>query len=468
MNRVFSENSLDVLAQKVRKLLKETGYSVQYEPMFLYLKEKGLKESSDGRLVFDDALIDEFVSFQKKRQAEKKKTVSASSGRQSSDFSMSLGNMVPKYYDYSSKTPQLAQMEHLKKMAKFAHVEKRISNIALPFSVTDIPLATAPIEGFLGMVRLTDKYCFSIDPYSLELVKYLVELSEIFLGTGQQNKFIDHCNCINPILRLEERTAAVMFERAKYNIDSLMTSMPTAGGNAPVTLDGTVIQGTSEILGGLIFSYLLNPEIEHVGYISSSVMDFRTATTTQSSPETVLVDCGVVELMEFAFGGNTRIGGRTYVSATRPGMQAVFEKMLKAAAYQKYTGSLSYAGGGILDNGAMLSPEQLMIDMNIAESFHSLHEVELKDDNVEAVIMDVASAGTGDFLSTDHTLNNYRGSFWEPFLFTHGSTMSEQEILDKSNGYFTDKLKSYSGYDFEEDKVSEGEKILIKAKKELL
>ena len=119
------------------------------------------------------------------------------------------------------------------------------------------------------------------------------------LPPGRQNVFIDPCNCINPILRLEERIA--------------------------------------EVLGGVIMSYPLNPEVDHIGCIPSGAMDFRTVRTTQSSPETVQpetvqIDCGAVELMEHAFGGNTFIGGRSYVSSAHPGMQAVFEKMFKASA----------------------------------------------------------------------------------------------------------------------------------------
>lgn len=295
-----------------------------------------------------------------------------------------------------------------------------------------------------------------------------MELSDVFLGPGKQNGFFDHCNCINPIMRLEERTAAMMFERAKYNIDTLITSMPAAGGNSPVTLDGTIVLGAAEIAGGLIISYLINPDVNHVGYISSGSMDFRTATTSQSSPETVLIDCGVWQLMEHAFGGNTGIGGRTYVSANRPGMQAVFEKMFKAAAYQQYTGGLWYGGGGILDNGAMIAPEQLLLDMDIAESFYRLTEVRDSDDSIEALIAEVAADGTDDFLSTDHTLENFRGAFWEPRLFTRGNRTNEQDILDEAHQYYTQRVDSYSGHDFDTDKVSAGEKILARAKQELL
>ncbi|MFH1904440.1 MAG: trimethylamine methyltransferase family protein [bacterium] len=462
---IFTENELDLLKTKVRRVLKDIGYKVENEELSLLLKKKGLKLSSNGRFTFDDKIIDEFVSFQKKSQ-EKRKTIPKAERRRI--YKTGFGNLASKYYDYSTKRPLTAKKQHFEKLIKFAHQEDKIGGVSMPLSLTDIPLETAPIESFLMMVRLTNKYGYGIEPYSVRLIKYLVELSKVFLGEGCEDRFFDHCNCINPILRLENRTAAVMLERAKYNITSLMTSMPTAGGNAPVTLDGVVIQGTAEIVGGLIISYLINPEAVLLGYISSSVMDFKTAVTSQSTPESVLIDCGVVQLMDYDFGGKTSVGGTTYVAAREPGFKAVFEKMFKVIAYQKFLGRLSYGGAGILDNGSLISPEQLVIDIEIGESFSYLSRKEMDDNNIEDVIAEVAKEGKGDFLSTEHTLKNFRNAFWEPFLFLRGSGTSEKEVLDRAHGIFNNKVKEYSGYDYDKDKIKAGEEILKRAKRELL
>ena len=53
-------------------------------------------------------------------------------------------------------------------------------------------------------------------------------------------------------------------------------------------------------------------------------------------------------------------------------------------------------------------------------------------------------------------------------MFTRGATMSEKEMLDKAHDYFVQKVENYSGYEFEKDKVTVGEKILTRAKQELL
>ncbi len=468
MKPIFSSDQLDILSLKVRKLLKTAGFLVHHGELSAILKKKGLKQSVSGRFLFEDSLMNEFVDHEILRRKNAQPPETAGGSIPAKPFRTWFGNMAPKFYDYSTQTIQSAKTEHLAMLARFGHQEEKIENITLPFFVTDIPQRTAPLESAMIMFKLTDKNYYSIDSYSAELVKYMVELSDVFLGAGKVNQFIDPCNCINPILRLEERTAGVMMERAKYHLDFLMTSMPTAGGTAPVTLDGSVIQGAAEVAGGLIIAYLLNPDNKRTGYISSSVMDLKTVTTTQSSPETVLIDCGVVQLMEHAFGGNTLIGGRSFITARRPGLQAVFERMFKATAYQQYMGTFMYGGNGTLDNGSLLCPEQLLVDMDITEAFHRLQPVKVRDESIEDLIARVSESQSSDFLTADHTLENFRGTFWEPALFTRGETRSEKEILDNAHQRFRNKVEQYRGYDYDRTKMKAAEEILSRAKKELL
>jgi trimethylamine--corrinoid protein Co-methyltransferase len=465
---VVPQNKLAMLEAKTRKVLNGVGYAVSHEGLSNLLFKRGLKQTSSGRFVFEDSLINEFVDFQKAR-GKSKNTKVAEHKKKRSVFKTGFGNMAPKYYDFSAGCSQSATLKHLIEALKFAHQEEKIGLIGLPFSVTDIPVKTAPIESFLITVKHTNKYGGCLDPFCAELVKYFVDLSDIFLGPNMQNSFIDHCNCINPVLRLEERTAAVMFERAKFGIDSLITSMPLAGGNAPVTLDGAIIEGTAEIVGGLIISYLLNSEVNLKGYISSGVLDMRSGNSSQSSPETVMIDCGVVQLMDHAFGGNTFIGGRTYVSARKPGLQATYEKMFKAMAYQKYcAGDIGYGGAGILENGAVFCLEQFTVDMDVQDAIFRLNDMKIEDDNVEGVIKEAAENGVDKLMISEHTLKNCKKAFWEPFLFLAGGNFSEKELLEKAHSRVTEKINSYRGYECDEGKVRKAEKILHMAKKEFL
>lgn len=57
MINVFSEKYLEVLAEKVRTILKNVGYQVDNAEMSELLTRKGLKRNSRGRFSFDDAVV---------------------------------------------------------------------------------------------------------------------------------------------------------------------------------------------------------------------------------------------------------------------------------------------------------------------------------------------------------------------------------------------------------------------------
>lgn len=472
--QVYNAEQRDRLARAVRRVLNELGYLVQHDELRQKLLDRGCGTAPNGRVTFPDGLIDEFVADQTRRVTERaKRSAAAPTDPPEGGLRtprLSFGNLCPKYFDPATGQAQPARRNHLDDLAKFAHIEQRIGGIALPLSLTDCPPQLASIEGFLRLFELTDKAGSSVEPFYPEVVPFLAELSDIFLGPDQYDRFIDHCNCINPICRLEHRTAGVMLERAKLGVTSMMTSMPAAGGNGPITVDGSVVQGSAEIAGGVLISWILNPEANNQGYISSGVMDFRTATTSQSAPESVLIDVGCVEVMDHAFGGNTRIGGRTYVAATAPGLQATFEKAVKALAYARLGAGGGYAGCGVLDNGATLSPQQLLLDLDANTALASLWRDTSAGADLDRTvdfILDVARSGSNDFLSHDQTLELYRQAVWEPNLLTRGAHRSEADLLADAADRYRNAIESYPGHQPDEDKLAAGRAVLERARREL-
>jgi trimethylamine:corrinoid methyltransferase-like protein len=467
MPGVFAWEELELMAGRVLRLLGEVGYLVSHGELAGMLTARGLKASASGRLLFAPELVREFVAFQKVNAAKYSRAAqppSALGPRR--DYATGLGNMPSKFYDHAAGGPRVGTRECLEAIARFAHAEERVGSLSLPLSLTDVPAETSPIEAFLTMARITDKAVCSLEPFSGELVPYVAELAEVFGAPPNVPHGIGSCICINPILKLEERSAGVMLAKARYGVTSLVTSMPCAGGNAPVALDGAVVQATAEIVGGLVISWLIEPELNHRGYISSGNMDFRTATLTQSSPDSVLIDCGVVELMEHAFGGNTAVGGRTYVAARKPGLQAVYEKTFKTIAYQRLRGDMVYGGLGILDNGALFSPEQFVIDMEVDASLRALARGPAMGDGVVDAIREVVESGRADFMSHEHTLANFRESFWEPSVFLRAG-VSEADAVERAHGRFRELVDAYRPCAVDEDKLRRGAEILARAKSAL-
>ena len=81
---VIAPKDLDMLAAKARTLLRRVGYLVQHDGVGSLLQKAGLKESPQGRFLFDDKMIDEFVAFQARRAAARTLSACATLRRRTS------------------------------------------------------------------------------------------------------------------------------------------------------------------------------------------------------------------------------------------------------------------------------------------------------------------------------------------------------------------------------------------------
>ncbi|MFH1476344.1 MAG: trimethylamine methyltransferase family protein, partial [Verrucomicrobiota bacterium] len=187
-----------------------------------------------------------------------------------------------------------------------------------------------------------------------------------------------------------------------------------------------------------------------------------------STTQTVRLDATVYQAMEKCFGGCTLVGGRGYISAKAPGLQAMFERLLKARGYSLFVdnGGFGYGGTGNLENGSVFSPEQYMLDLEIVEALNHLvvaPRLPLPDDIVERIKSGVASGGN--FMADDHTLSHFRDELWESFCFgTALKTLTDAEIVEKCHAKYMEAIGSYKPACYPDRIIRQLREILQRAK----
>lgn len=433
MTPLFTDSQFDRLAAQVRQVLGTVGYQVTHPQVKDLALRHGCRESAQGRLLFPAGLIDEVGARLREQYPPGTPGPGGQPLRLSPTVTSGYGNITPKVFMYARDAAEGATLSHLTDLVKFAQQEPRITGVTLPVSRQDVAPALEQIEGVLVLAELTAKPLGAVDATWPEAIPYLAAMGEA-LGYRPAD-FVGSCNCINPPLRLEYRTAETMLQRAPYHSLSMITPMPCLGGSAPVDTWGAVVQGTAEIIGGLSLSLAVDPEAPLLGYIACTQLDMRAGDITSSSPQTIQVDAGVYQLMEARFGGGTRVGGRSYVTARRPGFQAVFEKLLKAIGYAAFVDdhALGYPGHGTLDNGSVHSPEQFLLDLEVTEGLaHLWTQPQDPGDDVVARIAEGTLERGGNFLQADHTLTHYRAESWDPAVFARlRDTHTERVMLDQ-------------------------------------
>ncbi len=471
-SELFTDSQFAQLAEDVVRVLQEIGYHVGHEDLKARALRAGCTETAQGRIVFHQGQVEELrARLLAQYPPRPPEATHPRLIRPRHELQAGFGNIVPKFYNHDRRAAEGATTAHFTCLVKFAHAEPRIGSVTVPVSRQDVPPAIEQLEAVLLMARLTDKPLGAIDATVPEAVPFLAEMGKA-LGRDPVG-FTGQCNCINPPLRLGHRTAETMLQRVPYHGASMITTMTNIGGTAPVDVYGSVVLATAEIVGGLILTMAMDPAAPLMGYTATTQLDMLTGNLTESTPQTVQVDAGVYQLMERHFGGGTRVGGRGYITARHPGLQAVFERFLKAVGYAALVdeGAISYAGSGNLDNGSVISPEQYLLDLEITEGLLSLWAtptIPPPGDAVARIREGVLEAG-GNFIALDHTLRHFRSELWDPTYFGRlANTRAEAEIVARCHDDYLATLDSYRPASHPAAVVRELEQIVAAARRTLL
>lgn len=466
---LFSNARLEQMADAVRQVLAETGYRVEHPGVKELALKRGCHESPAGRVLFQDSQIDEIAAHLRRQYTTPNSAAPSPLTHALRPIRLGFGNMTPKYFNYATQRAEGGNTERLKELVKFAHAESRVGGIVLPLSRQDVPPEFEQMDSILLMAQLTDKPIGAVDVTVPGSIPYLAEMG-VVLGRPPA-EFVGSCNCINPPLRLEERTAEAMLARRAYHCRSMITSMPCLGGSGPVDICGAIILATAEIVGGLILATASDPDAPLMGYVASNQLDMRTGMGTSATPQTVRVDAGVCQLMADAFGGGTFVGGRSYVSARRPGLQATFERFLKAVGYATLADDQipRYEANGNLDNGSMISPEQFLLDLDIFSGLEALWTAPTATAAGESAarIRDVTLNHNGNFLEMEHTLAHYRDEYWMSDCFLNAAkTAPEKAILDRCHERYRQTLNSYQPAAYPETVIRDLAAIVARARRD--
>jgi len=445
---LLTDSEYERMAGQVVEVLGTIGMVIGHERVKQMVLAAGCKESPQGRVLFPPALIETNTATLQQTHGPHQDASAELHPRQ--PFTTGFGNLVPKVFDFAARRSVPGDTLSFRRLVRFAHTEPRVSSVTIPLSRQDVAPQMEQIDAVPVMAELTDKPLGSVDATYPEAVPFLAEMGAA-LG-HEPGLFVGRCNCINPALRLEARTAETMLQRARYHSPAMMTTMTNIGGTGPVDIWGCIVLGTAEIVGGQILASIIDPEAKLIGYTATTQIDMRTGSLSESTPQTTQVDAGIFQLVQRHFGGGTAVGGRGYISAKRPGLQAVFERFLKAAGYAAFVdqGMLSFPGTGNLDNGSVISPEQFLLDLEIMQALDQLWSRPVPaEDDVPARLREGIMDAHGNFLGSPHTLENFLQEAWEPSYFARGTeTKDEAAILAACHEQYTVTLKAYrpAGY----------------------
>ena len=486
--RVADEKKLDMLHEGVLHILANTGIKVHSEFLLSELAERGCAvDFEESSVKFSPDIVEKQIAAQANRykmvrsslwdpfcSEEPEESVSFPD-----EFICDYGHAARAVYDYSEKTIRTPVIKDQVEMTRLGNAIDSVRGVCAPFLLVEFDGRIEALESARILMNNTPKPGW-VGTYSGKQLRYLKQLAEIAVD-GDKEKLrtvppiVVTVMCTTSPLRIDNRSCDVLEEALKHEFPINFASMPIMGATTPVTPAGSAIVAAAETLGGIVMASLINPDVYYFSTSISSEMDFRTTSLRFSTPSAVLTDALLNQLFRYKYGIVHNIDP-SYIDAKYPGSQAAYLKL-----FRQFTLAATSAMPlplGLLDNGAIFSPTQAMIDLDVNQAMYHFAEGVEVDENTMALDV-IGELGFGEkmtYLEHEHTFENFRDHQWDTKIFERNFAAientslweNEERILDRAEERWRELLKNAPDFELPEHKKAEIDRIVEAGKKDIL
>lgn len=302
----------------------------------------------------------------------------------------------------------------------------------------DTPDFLAPLqEIFLGFKHSTK----TIDGWSWGMVssEQSIDLGAIVAGGREELAdrplLLGFANPVSPLTLSKEATEGLIVY-AKSGQPCVYPPECMAGGTAPVTLAGLLVQQNAEVLASVVVAQLVKRGAPSIYSSVSSIMDMRTGSIVLGAPEAGLVMAGSAQLARFYGLPSRGTGGNTEAMSADYQAGAETAGTLLMAALSGF--DFIYDAAGSIESSLTASFVKTVLDNDICgEVKRVIAGIDVSDESIAADVID--SAGLkGAYLSHPHTLGHFRKEQFRPSLLWRGarttwSAQRRNDLRDRSS-----------------------------------
>jgi trimethylamine--corrinoid protein Co-methyltransferase len=273
-------------------------------------------------------------------------------------------------------------------------------------SLTDYPPKVRDFVGFRVLVENSGKHARPVI-FSPDGPRAIIEMAEVLAGgvpLGERPIVSFGYSIVSPF-HWSRAALDLFLTTSGRGLPMMVNAEPLAGGTAPVTLAGALAQANAEALSGIVILQVLEPGrpcVLNLGF--AHMLDMRFALATSGQIQDGLIAAAGAEIARYhGLPSASWISSDNSVCDEQSVLERATTGMLHALA-----GVNIIWGVGQLETEFTLSPEQAVIDNELAGILlRAQRGIEVSEETIaEAVIRECAP--TGDYLSHDHTLRHFR------------------------------------------------------------
>ena len=483
--RAVDSEQVDRLHHGALRVLERTGLQIQGNFLLRALADAGCRVDFDNhRAWFKPDLVEKQIEAQRDRYKMVRSSLSYPFCREMPGdgvsapeaFTVDYGFATPWIYDYAQGRYRTPTVQDQVDMIKLGEALPSVAAVNAPLICGDFDPRVEIIESARLLLLNTTKPGW-VGTSSGREVKYLAELAKLVVDDEQamttSPPIFVAAYCTTSPLKIDTRSCDVLEEALKYGFPVNFAPMPILGATTPITPAGSAVVAAAEILGCMTATTLLAPDLFYFSTSITAEMDMRTTQIRFCTPSAILTDVVLHQLFREKYGLVHNVEP-AYVEAKTPGIQAATMKVYRQMALGS-TVSLPLAIG-TLDNAAVFSPTQAMIDLEVNEAVHKFYRgMEVNDETLCLDLIDELEFCTSrTYLESEHTLQHFRRMGWNPRLFdrtacdhTAPVEFGDKKLLDEADQMWRKLVANQPPVERDKAFVAELDRIVEAARTDL-
>jgi trimethylamine--corrinoid protein Co-methyltransferase len=337
----------------------------------------------------------------------------------------SMGTAVQVVDNGGVRPPTLKDVENFYRLVDASPFIDHASWVVWP---RDVPNELVHIYEILYGFKYTTK---SLDGYNwgTQYTQDTIDMAAIVAGGLEELAvrplLLGFTNPVSPLTLAKETTQGLIaFARAGQ--PCIMPPEGMAGGTAPSTLAGALVQQNAEVLASIAVAQCVRRGAPVLYGSVSTIMDMRTGAVALGAPEAGLISLGAAQLARYYGIPSRGTGGNTEALTVdyQAGAESATTLLLSALAGFDFI----YDVVGSLESSLSASYAKLILDNDLAGSVKRIiNGIDVSEETMATDVIDAVGL-KGSYLSHPHTVDHFRLEHFRPETFIRSGRASAAAV----------------------------------------
>jgi len=413
--RVFSEEQCAEIHSATLEVLERVGVEVKYQPAVDILKKAGAYVNGT-RVKFPPALVEKSI-----RSAPSRVVLCNREGRRTlyledNKFHFGPGPTVNYTLDPFTGKRRLVEIADTRRASL---VMDALPNIAYQMdfgTARDVKTDKSDIYMFEAMLNNSTKpivhWGFNAGNYQT-MVNMAVEIAGSLQELQNYPFICFYSEPISPLTHDIDALEKTMY-CAEQNLPCINTPAPLAGATSPATLAGTIVIANAECLSGLVIHQLVREGAPFIMGGVTTILDMSTTQICYAAPEFSLLSAGMTNMANYYKLPMFSTAG---CSDSKCVDQQMGIDIANSCLMAALSGANLIHDVGYIESGNSTSLLQLVIaDEVIGQVKQMVKGIEVTDHTLAVDLIEKVGPG-GNYVTEEHTFENFKKEWWFPTLF---------------------------------------------------